>query len=107
MVTNGLQGKSGSVDDGPGVLCDARTSKFIWVLASEIGECCLCAECRGVDLQRHVGIAEQSGTALAYGTLDNCYTMDSHHHDNGERTADPRFKYSPTHSEPAVCCVPN
>ena len=54
-----------------------------------------------------LGSRNQSGTALAYGTLDNCYTMDGHHHENGERTADPRYKYSPTHSEPAVCCVPN
>ena len=54
-----------------------------------------------------LGSRNKSGTALAYGTLDNCYIMDGHHHENGERTADPRYKYSPTHSEPAVCCVPN
>ena len=54
-----------------------------------------------------LGSRNKSGTALADGTLDNCYTMDGHHHENGERTADPRYKYSPTHSEPAVCCVPN
>jgi DUF1680 family protein len=50
----------------------------------------------------------KTGTALTYGKADNCYVLDGkHHHEHGEAKADPRFKYSPTHSEPAVCCVPN
>lgn len=54
-----------------------------------------------------LGFRNREGTALTYGKADNCYVLDGHHHQNGESREDPRYKYSPTHSEPAVCCVPN
>ncbi len=54
-----------------------------------------------------LGARNKSGTAITYGKPDNCYILDGHHYENGEKRKDPRFKYSPTHSEPAVCCVPN
>ena len=54
-----------------------------------------------------LGFRNFEGTAITYGKLDNCYVLDSKHHENGEYREDPRYKYSPTHSEPAVCCVPN
>jgi len=54
-----------------------------------------------------LGFRNKEGTALAYGKSDNCYVLDGKHHEDGESKADPRYKYSPTHSEPAVCCVPN
>ena len=52
-----------------------------------------------------LGARNRTGTAIAYSKHDNCYIMNGKHHHSGH--ADPRFKYSPTHSEPAVCCVPN
>ena len=54
-----------------------------------------------------LGFRNKEGTAITYGKSDNCYVIDGKHHENGESRADPRYKYSPTHSEPAVCCVPN
>uniref|UniRef100_UPI00263425B2 beta-L-arabinofuranosidase domain-containing protein n=1 Tax=Winogradskyella sp. TaxID=1883156 RepID=UPI00263425B2 len=54
-----------------------------------------------------MGFRNKQGTAITYGKADNCFVLDGHHHENGEAKADPRYKYSPTHSEPAVCCVPN
>ena len=54
-----------------------------------------------------MGSINAEGTALAYGKTDNCFVLDGHHHEGGQMTPDPRYKYSPTHSEPAVCCVPN
>lgn len=54
-----------------------------------------------------LGFRNKTGTALTYGKPDNCYILDGKHHEDGESRADPRYKYSPTHSEPAVCCVPN
>jgi len=54
-----------------------------------------------------MGFRNQEGTALCYGKGDNCLILDGHHHAHGKKQPDPRFKYSPTHSEPAVCCVPN
>lgn len=54
-----------------------------------------------------LGFRNKEGTAITYGKPDNCYVLDGHHHENGESKEDPRYKYSPTHSEPAVCCVPN
>ena len=45
------------------------------------------------------------GKALTYGKPDNCYKLNGKSLDNKEN--EPRYKYSPTHSEPAVCCVPN
>ena len=54
-----------------------------------------------------MGFRNKNGTALTYGKGDNCYVLDGHHHEGNEKRKDPRYKYSPTHSEPAVCCVPN
>jgi DUF1680 family protein len=54
-----------------------------------------------------LGSRNREGTAITYGKPDNCFVLDGHHHENGESKVDPRYKYSPTHSEPAVCCVPN
>lgn len=55
-----------------------------------------------------LGFRNTEGTAIAYGKADNTYILDGkHHHNHNESTEDPRYKYSPTHSEPAVCCAPN
>jgi len=54
-----------------------------------------------------LGFRNEEGSAIAYGKFDNTYLLDGKHHDHGESRDDPRFKYSPTHSEPAVCCAPN
>ena len=54
-----------------------------------------------------LGFRNPEGTAITYGKADNTYILDGNHYENGKSTPDPRYKYSPTHSEPAVCCVPN
>ena len=54
-----------------------------------------------------MGFRNPDGTALTYGKGDNCYQLDGQHHGQHENHADSRYKYSPTHSDPAVCCVPN
>ncbi len=54
-----------------------------------------------------LGARNQDGTAITYSKHDNCYRLDGKHYKGGESTNEPRYKYSPTHSEPAVCCAPN
>lgn len=54
-----------------------------------------------------MGFRNASGTAITYGKGDNCFMLDGHHHGKSGPRKDVRYKYSPTHSEPAVCCVPN
>ncbi|MEM6632280.1 MAG: beta-L-arabinofuranosidase domain-containing protein [Bacteroidota bacterium] len=54
-----------------------------------------------------MGSRNAKGTAIAYGKADNCYVMDGMHYGEDESYKDVRYKYSPTHSDPAVCCVPN
>ena len=54
-----------------------------------------------------MGFRNEDGTAITYGKGDNCRLLDGHHHGKKESHVDPRYKYSPTHSDPAVCCVPN
>ena len=54
-----------------------------------------------------MGARNKNGTAITYGKMDNCYILDGNHYENGHSREDSRYKYSPTHSEPAVCCVPN
>lgn len=54
-----------------------------------------------------MGFRNAEGTAITYGKGDNCYILDGHHHGPEETHVDVRYKYSPTHSDPAVCCVPN
>ena len=52
-----------------------------------------------------LGARNHDGTAISYGKPDNCYKMDGMSLDGEEKEI--RYKYSPTHSEPAVCCAPN
>ncbi|KAA3637801.1 MAG: hypothetical protein DWQ02_06195, partial [Bacteroidetes bacterium] len=54
-----------------------------------------------------MGFRNADGTAITYGKGDNCYKLDSQYHGEHETHKDVRYKYSPTHSDPAVCCVPN
>ncbi|MEZ4849123.1 MAG: glycoside hydrolase family 127 protein [Bacteroidia bacterium] len=54
-----------------------------------------------------MGFRNAEGTAITYGKGDNCFVLDGHHHGKEEQHEDVRYKYSPTHSDPAVCCVPN
>ena len=54
-----------------------------------------------------LGARNADGTALTYSKFDNCHVIDGKHHDGDRSKEEPRYKYSPTHSEPAVCCVPN
>ncbi|MEM7513212.1 MAG: beta-L-arabinofuranosidase domain-containing protein, partial [Bacteroidota bacterium] len=54
-----------------------------------------------------MGFRSPDGTAITYGKGDNCYVLDGHHHGKHEKEKNVRYKYSPTHSDPAVCCVPN
>ncbi len=54
-----------------------------------------------------LGARNQDGTAITYSKHDNCYRLDGKHHKGETSTEEPRYKYSPTHSEPAVCCAPN
>ena len=54
-----------------------------------------------------LGARNATGTAITYSKADNSYIIDGKHHEEGDTRDDPRYKYSPTHSEPAVCCTPN
>ena len=54
-----------------------------------------------------MGARNEAGTALAYGKHDNSFALDGKHHGLEQSHTDPRYKYSPTHSDPAVCCIPN
>jgi len=54
-----------------------------------------------------LGARNADGTALTYSKFDNCHLIDGKHHEGNHSRDEPRYKYSPTHSEPAVCCVPN
>lgn len=54
-----------------------------------------------------MGFRNHEGTAITYNKSDNCCILNSHHHTPNGEQKDVRFKYSPTHSDPAVCCVPN
>jgi hypothetical protein len=54
-----------------------------------------------------MGARNPEGTAITYSKGDNCYVLDGNEYHGLKKQANPRFKYSPTHSDPAVCCIPN
>jgi DUF1680 family protein len=54
-----------------------------------------------------MGLRNPDGTALTYNKQDNCPRLNSRYRTESGDEKDVRFKYSPTHSDPAVCCVPN
>jgi len=52
-----------------------------------------------------LGFRNADGSAITYGKPDNCYILNGKSLSQEEEES--RLKYSPTHSEPAVCCTPN
>lgn len=54
-----------------------------------------------------MGFRNREGTALAYSKHDNCYILDGQEYGSENVHKEVRYKYSPTHQEPAVCCAPN
>ena len=54
-----------------------------------------------------MGFVNPEGTALAYGKHDNEYVFDGHARHGNQTEKESRYKYSPMHDDPAVCCVPN
>ncbi|PWE00593.1 beta-L-arabinofuranosidase domain-containing protein [Marinilabilia rubra] len=54
-----------------------------------------------------MGARYPDGKSLTYAKGDNCCILNSYKHGKEESHYDSRYKYSPTHSDPAVCCVPN
>ncbi len=54
-----------------------------------------------------MGFRNLEGTAITYGKHDNEYILDGHVHHGEEPEPEVRYKYSPMHDDPAVCCAPN
>ncbi|PWE00611.1 beta-L-arabinofuranosidase domain-containing protein [Marinilabilia rubra] len=53
------------------------------------------------------GARNYNGTGLVYCKTDNCYRLDRKAPQHGFHEEDPRYKYSPTHDDAAVCCNPS
>lgn len=54
-----------------------------------------------------MGSRNQDGTGLVYCKTDNCYVLNKKSPQSGFLHDDPRYKYSPTHADAAVCCNPS
>lgn len=52
------------------------------------------------------GMKHPTDSSIMYLKADNCYTADEYQHPEKSQW-NPRYKYSPTHQDAAVCCVPN
>lgn len=52
------------------------------------------------------GMMHPEESTIMYLKADNCYTADEKCHP-GDTIRNARYKYSPTHRDVAVCCVPN
>jgi DUF1680 family protein len=53
------------------------------------------------------GARSADGKGITYCKTDNCIRLDYTSPQSGYKEKDPRFKYSPTHSDAAVCCNPS
>ena len=78
---------------------------FFGTAVQKTGEIALADQAEKLTFNAMMGSRNKNGTAICYGKPDNCYQLAGK--DIGKKDANPRYKYSPTHSEPAVCCVPN
>ncbi len=54
-----------------------------------------------------MGFRNREGTGITYSKHDNCYILDGKSREEEGLKKEVRYKYSPTHEDPAVCCVPN
>ncbi|MEM9546220.1 MAG: beta-L-arabinofuranosidase domain-containing protein [Bacteroidota bacterium] len=78
---------------------------FFGTAAQKTGNVALADRAEKLTFNAMLGSRNHDGTAIAYGKPDNCYKMDGMSLNGEEKEV--RYKYSPTHSEPAVCCAPN
>ena len=54
-----------------------------------------------------MGARNIGGTAITYCKTDNCYILNRKSPQSDFEESDPRYKYSPTHADAAVCCNPS
>ncbi|MCI4667120.1 MAG: glycoside hydrolase family 127 protein [Bacteroidia bacterium] len=78
---------------------------FYGVAALKTGNIDFADQAEKLTFNAILGARDAEGKALTYGKADNCYKLDGKSMDGKEDET--RYKYSPTHSQPAVCCVPN
>lgn len=78
---------------------------FFGTAAQKTGEIHYADKAEKLTFNGLLGARNHNGTAISYGKPDNCYKLNGRSLDDKEKEV--RFKYSPTHSEPAVCCAPN
>ena len=78
---------------------------FFGLAALKTGEVSFADHAEKLTFNAILGARNEDGTAITYGKPDNCYKLDGRSLDGEEMEV--RYKYSPTHSEPAVCCAPN
>ena len=53
------------------------------------------------------GARNSTGKGITYCKTDNCYILNGKSPHSGFKEKDGRYKYSPTHSDMAVCCNPS
>lgn len=76
------------------------------LLARKSGNLLWCEALEWLYFNGAEGMKHPSDSAIMYLKTDNCYGADEYPHpDKG--AWNPRYKYSPTHQDAAVCCVPN
>ena len=78
---------------------------FFGTAAQKTGDIAYADKAEKLTFNAMLGARNHNGTAISYGKPDNCYKLDGMSLDGKEKEV--RYKYSPTHSEPAVCCAPN
>ena len=54
-----------------------------------------------------MGARNKDGTGITYCKTDNCYILNRRSPQSDFEEQDPRYKYSPTHADAAVCCNPS
>lgn len=76
------------------------------LLAKKSGNLLWCEALEWLYFNGAEGMKHPTDSAIMYLKTDNCYSADEYPHPDKDEW-NPRYKYSPTHQDAAVCCVPN
>jgi DUF1680 family protein len=103
-----LAGKDASADSTAAEFCGMLELRNFYASAlQKTGDVSYADKAETLTFNDMLGARYVDGHGITYCKTDNCYVLDRHSPKTGFKEEDPRYKYSPTHDDAAVCCNPN
>jgi DUF1680 family protein len=103
-----LAGKKANADSTAAEFCGMLELRNFYISAlQKTGDVTFADKAETVTFNAMQGARYPDGKGITYCKTDNCVILNKTSPHTGFKESDPRYKYSPTHADAAVCCNPS